>query len=89
MEDEEEDMRDEEEDMNDTINMEVVYMVRQTEADYDDDKDDGDWQLPPRQVCQCLHIVGSVAGRSGHLSYEVKEVQENPLHVKYVTLTEI
>ncbi|KAL0904316.1 hypothetical protein M5K25_026408 [Dendrobium thyrsiflorum] len=35
-------MEDEQEELNDTINMEVVYMVRHIEAEYDDGEDDGD-----------------------------------------------
>ncbi|KAL0925351.1 hypothetical protein M5K25_003672 [Dendrobium thyrsiflorum] len=45
-------MEDEQEELNDTINMEVVYMVRHIEAEYDDREDDGDWQPHPQQEYQ-------------------------------------
>ncbi|KAL0909852.1 hypothetical protein M5K25_020758 [Dendrobium thyrsiflorum] len=54
-------MEDEQEEMNDTINMEVVYIVRHIEVEYDDGEDDGDWQPHPQQEYQHQHEAGSIA----------------------------
>ncbi|KAL0919263.1 hypothetical protein M5K25_011348 [Dendrobium thyrsiflorum] len=68
-----------EEELNDTINMEVVYMVRHIEAEYDDGEDDGDWQPHPRQEYQHQHEAGSIAagGDRSPRGHEI-EVEENP-----------
>ncbi|KAL0917854.1 hypothetical protein M5K25_012955 [Dendrobium thyrsiflorum] len=55
-------MEYEQEELNDTINMEVVYMIRHIEAEYDDGEDDGDWQPHPQQEYQHQHEAGSIAG---------------------------
>ncbi|KAL0917873.1 hypothetical protein M5K25_012974 [Dendrobium thyrsiflorum] len=84
-------MEDEQEEMNDTINMEVVYMVRHVEVEYDDGEDDGDWQPHPQQEYQHQHEAGSIAG-GGNRSQgeqEADEVEENHSDDENITLANI
>ncbi|KAL0927744.1 hypothetical protein M5K25_001950 [Dendrobium thyrsiflorum] len=77
-------MEDEQEEMNDTINMEVVYMVRHVEVEYDDGEDDGDWQPHPQQEYQHQHEVGSIAdgGNRSQGEQEADEVERIILMMK-------
>ncbi|KAL0917553.1 hypothetical protein M5K25_012620 [Dendrobium thyrsiflorum] len=83
-------MEDEQEEMNDTINMEVVYMVRHIEAEYDDGEDDGDWQPHPQQEYQHQHEAGSIVGGGDHSPRgQEREVEENPFDDENATLAKI
>ncbi|KAL0926185.1 hypothetical protein M5K25_002394 [Dendrobium thyrsiflorum] len=83
-------MEDEQEEMNDTINMEVVYMVRHIEAEYDDGEDDGDWQPHPQQEYQHQHEAGSIAGGGDRSPRgQEMEVEENPFDDENATLADI
>ncbi|KAL0921461.1 hypothetical protein M5K25_008537 [Dendrobium thyrsiflorum] len=70
--------------------MEVVYMVRHIEAEYDDGEDDGDWQPHPQQEYQHQHEAGSTAG-GGDRSPRRQEmkVEENPFDDENATLADI
>ncbi|KAL0904044.1 hypothetical protein M5K25_026116 [Dendrobium thyrsiflorum] len=84
-------MEDEQEEMNDTINMEVVYMVRHVEVEYDDGEDDGDWQPHPQQEYQHQHEAGSIADRGDRSQgeQEADEVKENHSDDENITLANI
>ncbi|KAL0917683.1 hypothetical protein M5K25_012763 [Dendrobium thyrsiflorum] len=84
-------MEDEQEEMNDTINMEVVYMVRHVEFEYDDGEDDGDWQPHPQQEYQHQHEAGSIAdgGNRSQGEQEADEVEENHSDDENITLANI
>ncbi|KAL0907644.1 hypothetical protein M5K25_022064 [Dendrobium thyrsiflorum] len=84
-------MEDEQEEMNDTINMEVVYMVRHVEVEYDDGEDDGDWQPHPQQEYQHQHEAGSIAdgGNRSQGEQEADEVEENHSDDENITLANI
>ncbi|KAL0921246.1 hypothetical protein M5K25_008303 [Dendrobium thyrsiflorum] len=84
-------MEDEQEEMNDTINMEVVYMVRHVEVEYDDGEDDGDWQPHPQQEYQHQHEAGSIAdgGNCSQGEQEADEVEENHSDDENITLANI
>ncbi|KAL0910790.1 hypothetical protein M5K25_018878 [Dendrobium thyrsiflorum] len=84
-------MEDEQEEMNDTINMEVVYMVRHVEVEYDDGEDDGDWQPHPQQEYQHQHEAGSIAdgGNRSQEEQEADEVEENHSDDENITLANI
>ncbi|KAL0923445.1 hypothetical protein M5K25_007502 [Dendrobium thyrsiflorum] len=80
-----------EEELNDTINMEVVYMVRHVEVEYDDGEDDGDWQPHPQQEYQHQHEAGSIAdgGNRSQGEQEADEVEENHSDDENITLANI
>ncbi|KAL0903776.1 hypothetical protein M5K25_028179 [Dendrobium thyrsiflorum] len=84
-------MEDEQEEMNDTINMEVVYMVRHVEVEYDDGEDDGDWQPHPQQEYQHQHEAGSIVdgGNRSQGEQEADEVEENHSDDENITLANI
>ncbi|KAL0921414.1 hypothetical protein M5K25_008481 [Dendrobium thyrsiflorum] len=84
-------MEDEQEEMNDTINMEVVYMVRHVEVEYDDGEDDGDWQPHPQQEYQHQHEAGSIAdgGNRSQGEQEADEVEQNHSDDENITLANI
>ncbi|KAL0910999.1 hypothetical protein M5K25_019100 [Dendrobium thyrsiflorum] len=84
-------MEDEQEEMNDTINMEVIYMVRHVEVEYDDGEDDGDWQPHPQQEYQHQHEAGSIAdgGNRSQGEQEADEVEENHSDDENITLANI
>ncbi|KAL0913885.1 hypothetical protein M5K25_017377 [Dendrobium thyrsiflorum] len=84
-------MEDEQEEMNDTINMEVVYMVRHVEVEYDDGEDDGDWQPHPQQEYQHQHEAGSIAdgGNRSQGEQEADEVEDNHSDDENITLANI
>ncbi|KAL0921485.1 hypothetical protein M5K25_008562 [Dendrobium thyrsiflorum] len=52
--------------VSDTLNMEVVYMVRHVEADYDDGEDDGDWQPLAREGRNRQRDISSIIGEGEH-----------------------
>ncbi|KAL0920793.1 hypothetical protein M5K25_009962 [Dendrobium thyrsiflorum] len=80
-----------EEGVSDTLNMEVIYMVRHVEADYDDDEDDGDWQPLPREGRNRQRDIGSIIGEGEHSprEQEGEEVEENPFDVENTTLADM
>ncbi|KAL0915899.1 hypothetical protein M5K25_013366 [Dendrobium thyrsiflorum] len=86
-----EEEEEEEEEMNDSLNMEVVYMMRHTEVDYDDGEDDGDWHPQPRRRRQRQREIDSIIGEGEHSQreQEVEEVEENPLGNEDSTLADI
>ncbi|KAL0910155.1 hypothetical protein M5K25_021099 [Dendrobium thyrsiflorum] len=95
-EEEEEHLKDEyymeyeQEELNDTINMEVVYMVRHIEAEYDYGEDDGDWQPHPQQEYQHQHEAGSIAGGGDRsLRRQEMEVEENLFDDENATLADM
>ncbi|KAL0903999.1 hypothetical protein M5K25_026067 [Dendrobium thyrsiflorum] len=80
-----------EEGINDTLNMEVVYMVRHIEADYNDGEDDGDWQPLPRDGRNRQRDIDSIIGE-GECSpreQEGEEVEENPFVEENITLADM
>ncbi|KAL0903763.1 hypothetical protein M5K25_028165 [Dendrobium thyrsiflorum] len=83
-------MEYEQEELNDTINMEVVYMVRHIEAEYDDGEDDGDWQPHPQQEYQHQHEAGSIAGGGDRSPRRQEmEVEENLFDDENATLADM
>ncbi|KAL0906113.1 hypothetical protein M5K25_024579 [Dendrobium thyrsiflorum] len=83
-------MEDEQEELNDIINMEVVYMVRHIEAEYDDGEDDGDWQPHPQQEYHHQHEAGSIAGGGDRsLRRQEMEVEENLFDDENATLADM
>ncbi|KAL0905963.1 hypothetical protein M5K25_024416 [Dendrobium thyrsiflorum] len=76
-----------EEGINDTLNMEVVYMVRHIEADYNDGEDDGDWQPLPRDGRNRQRDIDSIIGE-GERSPREQE-GENPFVEENITLADM
>lgn len=83
------------EEMNNTLDMEVVYMVRHVNVDdeayYDDGEGDDRWQPPVRQVYRRHHEAGSTTGGGGHSQGEdeVEEVEGNPPDAENITLADM
>ncbi|KAL0927767.1 hypothetical protein M5K25_001975 [Dendrobium thyrsiflorum] len=80
-----------EEGINDTLNMEVVYMVRHIEADYNDGEDDGDWQPLPRDGRNRQRDIDSIIGEGERSprEQEGEEVEENPFVEENIMLADM